>query len=53
MLKDSFVVMGDDTVTSFTAECARSSVKFDVIDTAAEHCTEVWFIIYANYNFIS
>ena len=41
LLKDSFVVMGDDAVTIFS-QCPRSSVKFDVGDTAAECRTEVW-----------
>ena len=45
--------MGDDTVTSFSAECPRSSVKFDVDETTAERRPEVWLIMYANYNFTS
>ena len=52
LLKDSFVVMGDDAVTSFS-DCPRSSVKFDVDDAAVEHHAKVWLseiIMHANHN---
>ena len=54
LLKDSFVVMEDDAVTSFT-DHPQSSVKFDVNDTATEHLTEVMLIemiIYVDYNIL-
>ena len=40
LLKDSFVVMGEDAHTSWIDQ-PHSSVRFDVADTAVEHHTEV------------
>lgn len=40
LLKDSFVVMGEDGRASWT-ERPQSSVKFDVADTSAERHPEV------------